>query len=267
MNPALIIISFFSSITLCGILIGIKKIFVSLAYGMPMLLIIAVTNPIFVHKGETILFFLNDNPVTKEAIIYGLFAAMMLISVFYWFKCLNEVMTSDKFIYLFGRIIPKFALVLSMALKFIPELKRQYKNIDESRKALGIYTSKSYVDKIKNKLEIFSVLITWSLEKSIGTGDSMKARGYGLKGRTSYSLYKWTEKDTFYLAAVLSFTVAVLVLLFNNTAYYSYYPLLTGVSFSAAACVLYCALFVLTAFSSILILKENLKWQYLKSKI
>ena len=36
-----------------------------------MFFMLAVMNPIFIHSGETILFFMNDNPVTLEALIYG----------------------------------------------------------------------------------------------------------------------------------------------------------------------------------------------------
>jgi energy-coupling factor transport system permease protein len=47
------------------------------------------------------------NPLTLESIFYGLAAAVMLAAVVLWFGCYNEVMTSDKFIYLFGRVIPR----------------------------------------------------------------------------------------------------------------------------------------------------------------
>lgn len=66
---------------------------------------------------------MNDNPVTLEAVCYGFAVGVMIMSVFYWFKCFNAVMSSDKFIYLFGRVIPKLALLLSMTLGFIPKLK------------------------------------------------------------------------------------------------------------------------------------------------
>ena len=56
------------------------------------------------------MFFMNDNPVTLEAVCYGFAVGVMIMSVFYWFKCFNAVMSSDKFIYLFGRVIPKLAL-------------------------------------------------------------------------------------------------------------------------------------------------------------
>ena len=83
MNPVIITICYLSGVAFCGMLIGLKKILISLAYNIPLLILLALTNPMFVHKGETILFFLNDNPVTKEACLYGLFASMMIMSVFY----------------------------------------------------------------------------------------------------------------------------------------------------------------------------------------
>ncbi len=49
--------------------------------------------------------------------------------VIQWFSCYNKVMTSDKFIYLFGRLIPALSLILSMALRFVPGLTGQLKVI------------------------------------------------------------------------------------------------------------------------------------------
>lgn len=267
MNPILLCIMFISGILFCGMLIGIKKLMKSMAYSVPMMLMIALTNPIFVHKGETVLFFLNSNPVTMEAIVYGIFVSMMIISIFYWFKCYNEVMTSDKFIYLFGRVIPKLSLLLSMALGFIPKFSKQFKEIDEAQKALGIYSSKSYVDKIRSKMRVLSILISWSLESSIETADSMRARGYGLKGRTSYSIFRWTKRDTVMSIIILGLTVIVCTLMFTGNADYIYYPSLSGIDYSIIAIGLYLALFILTFISTMVEIKENVLWRYLKSKI
>lgn len=89
-----------------------------------MFLLVAVTNPLFSHNGVTPLFYLNGNPVTLEAFVYGAAIAVMVVGVMLWCRCYSAVMTSDKFLYLFGRAIPKLALVLSMALRFIPMFKR-----------------------------------------------------------------------------------------------------------------------------------------------
>ena len=70
---------------------------------LPLLLLTALINPAFNHEGQTILTYLsNGNPITLESIVYGVAAAAMLVAVICWFSCYNSVMTSDKFVYLFG---------------------------------------------------------------------------------------------------------------------------------------------------------------------
>ena len=267
MNPVIITICYLSSVIFCGMLIGIRKLLSSLAYNIPLMLMIALTNPMFVHKGETILFFLNDNPVTKEAIIYGVFASLMIMSVFYLCRCYTEIMTSDTFIYLFGRVIPKLSLVLSMILAFIPKLKRKYREIDEAQKALGIYATQSYVDKLRSKMRVLSILLTNSLETSVDTADSMRARGYGLKGRTSYAIYRFTASDFAYLVFSIVFGVGAVVLIMLGASEFYYYPTVTVIEGSPIIYILYLSLALLAGSSIFMEVKENILWRYLKSKI
>ena len=88
-----------------------------LGFYLPLFLMVAVTNPIFSHNGVTPLFFLNGNPVTLEAVFYGIALAVTVIGVLLWCKCYSRIMTEDKFLYLFGRAAPKLSLTLSMALR------------------------------------------------------------------------------------------------------------------------------------------------------
>ena len=97
---------------------------------LPMAALAALLNPAFNHKGATILTYLpSGNPLTLESMLYGVAAAVMLASVVLWFSSYNEVMTSDKFVYLFGRVIPALSLVLSMALRFIPKFRAQMQTV------------------------------------------------------------------------------------------------------------------------------------------
>jgi hypothetical protein len=43
-------------------------------------------------------------------------------------------MTSDKFVYLFGEIIPALSLIFSMVLRLVPRLKAQSRVIANARK-------------------------------------------------------------------------------------------------------------------------------------
>ena len=267
MNPLFVALSFLASLTFTFMLFGAKETGKSLLLVIPMILIIALTNPLFVHKGETILFFLNDNPMTLEAMVYGAFASFMLISVFYWFKCYNKLMTSDKFIFLFGQVIPKLSLMLSMMLNFVPKFSKQFKAVDQSQKAMGIYAGKSYTDKIKCKFRVLSSLITWSLENSIETADSMKARGYGLKGRTSYCMFTWKNSDKLLMGYFSVLIVLVVSLLVSGVGGFEYYPTITKISWEIIPMLLYFVVFILMFTSTIMEIKENMLWRYLRSKI
>ncbi|MFQ9847439.1 MAG: energy-coupling factor transporter transmembrane component T [[Clostridium] leptum] len=141
----------------------------------------------------TVLFYLNDNAITAEAILYGLASATMLVSVVMWFSCFNKIMTADKIIYLFGRVIPVVALLISMCFRFIPLLKSRFREIHEA-KMYGTKIPQARWSRAAAGKEI-SILIAWSLEAAIETSDSMEARGYGLHGRTSFHIFKFAKRD------------------------------------------------------------------------
>ena len=184
LSPVILAISAAGALAYFAALRGGREFMGNLAFYIPLYILIAVTNPLFSHNGETILFFLNDSRVTLEAVYYGMDMALMLVGVIFWFKCFSEVMTSDKIIYLFGRVIPKLSLILTMSLRFVPLFKQQAVKISRAQKTMGLYSSKSVTDKVLGGIRVFSALITWALENAIDTADSMKARGYGLGGRT-----------------------------------------------------------------------------------
>lgn len=142
----------------------------------------------------------TGNPLTLESILYGLAAGCMLCAVLLWFVCYNRVLTSDKFVYLFGRVIPALSLVLSMTLRFVPRFKQQMDTVRQSQFCIGRDASSGSVwQRARKAVTIFSIMVTWALENAIETADSMKSRGYGLKGRTAFSIFRMEERDRYAL--------------------------------------------------------------------
>ena len=134
-----------------------------------MLVAMALINPAFNHEGATILTYLpSGNPLTLESVIYGICAAIMIVSVICHFSCYNEIMTSDKFIYLFGKIIPAMSLILSMTLRFVPKFSSQLKVVVNAQRCMGRDVScGSILKRAKYGLNILSIMTTWSLENAI----------------------------------------------------------------------------------------------------
>ena len=176
---------------------GRKAAFFSLKWCLPMFLLTAFINPAFSHEGMTILtYFPSGNPLTLESLLYGLSAGIMLATALLWFLNFSRVITSDKFIYLFGRIIPAMSLVISMTLRFVPKFKAQMAGVVDAQKSIGRDISQgSLWQRMKIAVTVLSIMITWSLENAIETADSMKSRGYGLKGRSAFSIYRFEDRD------------------------------------------------------------------------
>ena len=63
--------------------------------------------------------------------------ALLMMSVILWFAIYNVIMTSDKFIYIFGRIIPHLSLIISMSLRYVPRFKEQFIRVREARRCMG----------------------------------------------------------------------------------------------------------------------------------
>lgn len=267
MNPACLLISLVCALVNALYLNGKKAVRLSVLYLLPTIIIIAIVNPVFNHDGVTMLaYFPWDNPLTLESIIYGIATAVLLSSIVLWFSCFNEVMTSDKFIYLFGRIVPSLSLVLSMALRFVPKFIFQFNVIRNSQKCIGRDISDGkLLQRLKNAAKIISIMISWALENAIETADSMKSRGHGLKGRTAFSIYRFSKRDVAVLSLIIISGIILIIMSVLDVAKFRYFPSVKGNVISAPAIIYYALYFSLMIMPLAINVWEGIKWKRLRS--
>ncbi len=267
MHPVCLGISLVCALTYALYLNGKKAVRFTLVYMLPMFLVAALINPAFNHEGGTILAYLhNGNPLTLESVVYGVAAAVMLISVISWFSCYNAVMTSDKFVYLFGRIIPAMSLILSMTLRFVPKFKAQIRVVSNAQKCVGRDVSNGgVIRRARNGITILSIMITWALENAIETADSMKSRGYGLKGRTAFSIYRFDKRDRAALLFLLLCGIYIIVGACLGALYWRYFPTTKGVVFGAYPFSIFLCYFALCVAPVVINITEDRKWKALQS--
>ena len=267
-HPICLVTSLLCSVMYSIILNG-KKALKFIVMLLPLMLISALINPAFNHEGVTVIAYLpSGNPLTLESILYGIVAASMVATVICWFSCFNKIMTSDKFIYLFGRIIPSLSLILSMTFRFVPKFKEQVQEVSNAQKSMGRDSSEGSVfARVKNSIRILSAVITWSLENAIDTSDSMKSRGYGLTDRTAYSNYVFDKRDVtalIYLAVMITyFLIGALLGKIN----YRYIPSMRGTDMSFYSTSIFISYIMICIMPIIIEIWEELKWRKLKSKI
>lgn len=269
MHPVCLAISLISGFVYSVILKGGKQVKKNLIYMVPMLILMALINPLFNHEGVTIIaYFPSGNPLTLESIFYGLCTAGMIISVICHFSCYNEVMTSDKFIYLFGKTIPAMSLIISMTLRFVPKFAHQLKVVANAQKCMGRDTSNgSLIKRAKSGLNILSIMTTWSLENAIETADSMKSRGYGIQGRTAFSIFTFDKRDKKALISILILGIYTLVGALTGGMHFKFYPSIQKTEFSMFGISVFVAYLLLCVCPIIIELWEVRKWKVLRSKI
>ncbi len=268
LHPAVTFISFAAAFAYSVFLKGRKALRFALLFVLPVMVFVAVLNPLFNHAGTTVLFSLkNGNPVTLEAVLYGIVSAGMFAALIMWFSCLNTVMTSDKYVYLFGRIIPALSLVFSMALRFVPRFTRRIAEVSEAQRSVSGDIGRDPIKGVSHGLAVVSMTTTWALESAVGISDSMKSRGYGLPGRTSYSIFRFDRRDAFVLSALfICFGVSVAAMATKHVCF-RFYPSIKYTSaglFGVAGCAAFALLCLLPMLLNI---EESIKWRAIRSRI
>ena len=236
---------------------------------IPLLILVAVLNPIVNTRGEQVLFYLLGRPYTFEALLYGMAVAGALAVMLIWFGCYNLVMTGDKFTSLFGSLIPSLSLLLVMVLRLVPSLSKKAAQLSGARRSIGKAAGAQapVKEKLLGGFTLLSALVSWALEGGIVTGDSMRSRGYGSRKRTSFMVYRMKGLDWLLLAFMLVLAAITLVFALGGSANAEYMPELTvaplsGSNFLGFLC--YCLLLLLPTGLHI---KEAIQWHISRSKI
>ena len=198
------------------LLLNGRKGFHSIAIMLPVWLVIALINPLFNTQGSHTLFFLFGRPYTKEALVYGFAVGGILVLTLLWFGCYNRIMTEDKFTALFGNLAPSLSLLLVMVFRLIPNLLSKAKQIAAARHSIGKGADNSNVkSKLSHGMTVLLTLVSWSLESSILTADSMRSRGYGTAKRSNFHIYQFRSADW---QTLLSLLIAGIVTIWGAAA-------------------------------------------------
>ena len=229
MHPVSLAVSIVSAAVYAVQLNGAGAVKRSMKCPLPMALLAAVVNPAFNHAGVTIIMYLpGGNPLTLESILYGLAASGMLLAALLWFSCVTAVLTTDKFVYLFGRIAPALGLVLSMTVRFVPRFAARFREARAARRCLAPAGQEGLIARLRELAAVLSAMVSWSMENAMDTADSMKSRGWGLPGRTAYTVYRLTDRDRGLLLWLGLAGVFLLSCAASGAMDWRYYPTVRG---------------------------------------
>lgn len=233
--------------------------------------LISIIGPLFNDLGDTVLFrWFGGRAYTMEALVCSASQAMMAVSVLTWFSSYSEVMTSDRFMYIFSPLAPALCLVLTMVLRLIPSYQRKAKQISSCRASVGKGAGDgTRKEKITSAMTVLGALTSWALEGAVVSADSMKSRGYGsVEKRSHFSNYRSDGRDITAYAVILTLLAGCVYMLSSGEASASFFPSVELADISSGRGILFMSLFgLLTAVPTAINVKEKLLWRYLISGI
>ena len=145
------------------------------------------------------------NRMTLESLVYGLVLGFVIAGTMIWMSCVYSVFTTDKVVYLFGKVSPRLSLFLAILLRMVPRIKQEGRRINTARRGVGKGTDQgNLLQRTVNSIRIFSMLISWTIGALATASDSMRSRGSVLRGRTAFSIYRFDNRDRAYVIGLFA---------------------------------------------------------------
>ncbi|UTH14041.1 energy-coupling factor transporter transmembrane component T family protein [Macrococcus equipercicus] len=209
-----LVILYLSNLKLTFLINGLKPIL--------LLLIFTLLMHVFLTKGGTRLFSYGIISIDSNGIVQGLFITIRFVLIIF----LTTIMTlttspialTDAIESLLGPFkkwklpVHEFALMMSIALRFIPTLMDELTKVMRAQMSRGSdMTSGSFISRLQAITPLLVPLFVSAFKRAEDLAVAMEVRGYiGDIGRTKYRKLDWQKRDTWSLVTVIPMTLAIL---------------------------------------------------------
>ena len=143
----------------------------------------ALFNFVTAHFGQTVLFTLPagipllGGPYTLEALVFGMVNGLVLVGFLAAFNVLYQALPTQALIHMIPRALYPIAVVVSIAVSFVPATLAQFQQIREAQMMRG-----HRVRGLRDWLPLFMPLLVGGLERAFQLAEAMTARGFGSLG-------------------------------------------------------------------------------------
>ena len=225
MHPVYVALSLAGALACSCVCRGGRATLLSLRWVVPLCLVVAVANPIFVSSGSTELLHIGLRAIYAEALFYGLCSGAMFASVFLWFASYSWCMDSENTLALFGNVLPVVSLMVSQVLRLVPQFVSRGKAVLESSRATSAVVAAGRKGEAAERMRVVNVLMGWGMEDSLERSDAMRARGYesGMR-RTVYRRLRFGVADGVVLAIIVVLAVTSGALAYFACSRFAFYP-------------------------------------------
>ena len=183
------------------------------------LILFTVLLQVVFTAGDNVLFSWWVIVISKEGLVNGAFIFMRFVLIIFMTTLLTlttmPMSLTEAIEYLLhpgkkiGVPVHEIALMLSIALRFVPTLMDETEKIMNAQRARGIdFGEGNLYNQMKSIVPMLIPLFVSSINRAEELATAMEARGYkGGEGRTKFRQLTWQRRDTYLLGIYLAMAI------------------------------------------------------------
>lgn len=206
--------------------VSVKTVLKSIKPVIPIIIFTSLLNALYL-KGDTVLFHYGFITIYKKGLIFGLFIAVRIVCLIVSSSLLTYTTSPTDLtdglerlmspLRLFRLNVHELAMMMTIALRFVPPLLEETDKIMSAQKARGAnLDSGGLIKRVKALLPIIIPLFVSSFRRAHDLAEAMECRCYrGGEGRTRMTRLKMSHFDI--VAFVFICALIICIILINRT--------------------------------------------------
>jgi energy-coupling factor transport system permease protein len=200
-------------------------------FAVPLALLVAVANPLFVRDGLTVIARLGEVPVlgrldvTLEATAYGGVLALRAVALVLVGALYTAAVDPDEVLRLFRRAGFRSALTAALATRMVPVLARDGARLADAQRCRPPET----VSRVP-RAAVARAVATGALDRAVDVAATLEVRGYGGARRAAGARRPWSRHDLAFLASAVAIVALVVVAALAGALDFDAYPSLSMAS-------------------------------------
>lgn len=160
-----------------------------------------------------VIFKISQIKIRDISVVLGLAAVFLLLNniFIYLFTPEYGVELYESRTVLLAGVSYRAGYAVSLALRYIPDVQREYTNISQAQQARGIDLSgkDKFFTRLKNSVAILLPLVMSSLNRIETVSNAMELRGFGKEKKRTWYTYRSLKRNDW---LVIAFAVVILVI-------------------------------------------------------
>ena len=179
-----------------------RRVALTLAWGVPFALVIALINTLVTRDGVTVLVrgfglpVFGQTDITLEALVFSAILGLRFLIVIGCAGLLAACVDPDELLRSVRRVSVRSGVTAAVATRLVPVLARDARRLAEARRTVGAEGER--------RVAVLRAVTTGALDRATDVAATLEVRGFALAGRPARERRPWSRHDLAFAASAIA---------------------------------------------------------------